>query len=415
MPKKWNHSDMSYPRRNRSLRGDFNIAAMWAGITAFVWYAFGAIPLHLAVASQLGLNAAQSSSWIFIVWFSGAVASITLSLYYRQPIPITWTIPGLVYLGTLSEFFTFSEMVGAGLMAGILILVLALLGAGRHIIQWLPLPVILGMFAGSILSYISRLVRATVDDFLIAGPTVFGYLLGRMINRQSVPPMGLAVLFGGVAVFLQQEGALPPISWIPPQIAMPAMTFSSSAFAAISLPLVVFAMGMGNVQGLGFLIAQGYAVPVNLVSVAVGLTCIVNPLFGGHPGTVARTGAAIVAGPDAGHFLGRYWASLIAAALTLTIALAAGTVTSLINILPRSFAVALAGLAVLGTFQDALVKAFGGALRFGALVAFAVAITPFNFLGINSAFWAIIAGLVASFLTERGELFEYWHERQGTI
>lgn len=406
---------MSHPGRKRSLRGDFNVAAMWAGVTAFVWYAFGAIPLHLAVASQLGLNAEQSSSWIFIVWFSGAVASIALSLYYRQPIPITWTIPGLVYLGTLSGFFTFSEMVGASLMAGILILALALLGAGRHIIQWLPLPIILGMFAGSILGYISRLVRATVDDFLIAGPTVLGFLFGRMINRQSVPPMGLAVLFGGVAVFFQQEGVLPPISWIPPQIGMPAMTFSSSAFIAISLPLVVFAMGMGNVQGLGFLIAQGYAVPVNPVSVAVGLTCIVNPLLGGHPGTVARTGAAIVAGPDAGHFLGRYWASLIAAALTLTIALAAGTVTSLINILPRSFAVALAGLAVLGTFQDALVKAFGGALRFGALVAFAVAITPFNFLGINSAFWAIIAGLVAAFLTERGELFEYWRERQGTI
>jgi hypothetical protein len=69
-------------------------AAAWAGITAFVWYAFGAVPLHLAVSGQLGLTTEQTSSWIFIVWFSGAVATIWLSLQFRQPIPITWTNPG---------------------------------------------------------------------------------------------------------------------------------------------------------------------------------------------------------------------------------------------------------------------------------------------------------------------------------
>jgi benzoate membrane transport protein len=396
-----------------SIFRDFNPAAFGAGITAFVWYAFGAIPLHLAIASQLGLNAAQSSSWIFIVWFSGAVSSIAITLCYRQPIPITWTVPGLIYLGTLAGHFTFPEMVGASLMAGVLILLLALLGVGARIIAWLPLPIILGMFAGSILGYIARMVKATVDDFFIAGPTVFGYLIGKMINRQSVPPMGLAVLFGGAAVFLAQEGALPPIEWIPPQFTFPGMRFSFSAFVAISLPLVLFAMGMGNVQGLGYLIAQGYRVPVNKVSVIVGVNSILNAFLGGHPATVARTGGAIMAGPDAGPLEGRYWASLTAATLTFILALAAGTVTSLVTILPRSYALALAGLAILSTFQDALVKSASGALRFGALVAFAVAITPFIVAGINSAFWAILAGLLASLLTEREELFEFWRTKDG--
>ncbi len=353
------------PEPRRSVLSDFHVASLWAGLTALVWYAFGAIPLHLAVASQLGLNAAQSSSWIFIVWFSGAVASVALSLYYRQPNPITWTVPGLIYLGTLSGHFTFPEMVGASLMAGVVILILGLIGAGERIIAWLPLPIILGMFAGSILGYISRMVRATVDDIAVAGPTVLGYLIGKMINRQSVPPLGLAVLFGAAAIFLQQEGTPPPVTWVPPAHTVPAMSFTLSAFVAISLPLVVFAMGMGNVQGLGYLISQGYPVPVNAVSVTVGLTCIVNPLLGGHPGTVARTGAAI-----------------------------------------------LASLAILGTFQDALVKAFSGTLRFSALAAFAVAITPFNFLGINSAFWAIAGGLLAALLTERVELLTYWRKEE---
>src|SRR5687768_3830996 len=110
-----------------SLR-DLNAAAVWAGLTAFIWYAFGTVPLQIAVSGQLGLTEAQSSSWIFIVWFSGSVASIALSLYFRQPIPITWTIPGLVYLGTLAGQFTFPELVGANLIAGGLVVLLGLFG-----------------------------------------------------------------------------------------------------------------------------------------------------------------------------------------------------------------------------------------------------------------------------------------------
>ena len=87
-------------------------AAAWAGITAFVWYAFGAVPLHIGVSEQLGLTTAQTSSWIFIVWISGAVSTTAASLYFRQPIPITWTIPGLVYLGTLAGRFSFAEARG---------------------------------------------------------------------------------------------------------------------------------------------------------------------------------------------------------------------------------------------------------------------------------------------------------------
>ena len=79
--------------RTMSYLRDFNMAAFWAGITGFVWYAFGTVPLLVAASHQLGLTTAQSSSWMFIVWFSGAIASIGLSLRYRQPIPITWTFP----------------------------------------------------------------------------------------------------------------------------------------------------------------------------------------------------------------------------------------------------------------------------------------------------------------------------------
>jgi benzoate membrane transport protein len=74
----------------------------------------------------------------------------------------------------------------------------------------------------------------------------------------------------------------------------------------------------------------------------------------------------------------------------------------------------VAGLAILSAFQDSLEKSFGGKLRFGALVGFVVAATPFAVLGITSAFWAIIAGLLASALVERRELLDLWRVPENT-
>lgn len=397
----------------KGLVKDFNTAALWAGLTAFVWYAFGAVPLHIGVSQQLGLTTAQTSSWIFIVWGSGAVASVVLSLYCRQPIPITWTIPGLIYLGTLAGQFTYAELVGANLMAGVLILVLGVIGVGSRIMKWLPLPIVMGMFGGSILGYLIRLISVTVDDVMIAGAAVAGYLFGRFLNNPRIPPVGLAVIIGGVAVAVAQRTAPEVVAWTLPTIGLAEMNFSPSAIVAVSLPMVVLAMGLGNVQGLGFLLAQGFKVPINTVSVVVGVNSIINAFMGGHPAIVARTGVAILASRDAGPLAGRYWANLIAATLTLSLALAAAPVASLLAILPKSYIFALAGLAILSSFQDALERAFGGDLRFGALIAFVIAATPFAFIGITSAFWAVVAGVIASLVAERGAMLKFWRGQQG--
>lgn len=391
---------------------EYSSAALWAGLTAFVWYAFGAVPLHIGVSGQLGLDTAQTSSWIFIVWFSGGVASIGASLYFRQPIPITWTIPGLVYLGTLAGRFSFEELAAANLVAGVLLLALGVAGVGGWIMRWLPLPIVMGMFAGSILEYVTRAVAAAAADVVVAGTTVGFYLLGRLVNDRRLPPVGLAVIGGAIAVALTGNSRVGSLEWTAPSIVVPGLDFSLSAVVAVSLPMVIMAMGLGNIQGLGFLMAQGYRVPVNAVSTLVGVGSIVNALFGGHAATVARTGAAILASPEAGPTKGRYWASVIAAMLTIVLALAATPVASLLNVLPRSYVVALAGVAIVSSLQDALEKSFSSKLRFGALVAFVVAATPFAVLGITSAFWAIIAGLLASLIAERRELVAQWIEPQ---
>lgn len=400
------------PLNLASLTRDFNAAALWAGVATFIWFASGMVPLQIAVSRQLGLGAAESSTWIFIVWASAAASSLALSLAYRQPIPITWTIPGLLYMGTLAGQYSFAELAGANLIAGLLIVALGLAGIGGRIMDWLPLPIVMGMFAGSILEYVVRMVKATAEDVLVGGATVAGYLIGRIIARPRVPPMALALAGGGMMILLTRDLGAQPIVWQLPEFIFPRIEFSFAGFIAVSLPMVVLSMVLGNVQGLGFLRAQGYRVPVTPVTVSVGLGSVVNALLGGCPAIVGRTAVAIVAAPEAGPPSSRYLASVTAALLTFVLALAASAVSSLLAIVPRQYVIALAGLAILSSLQEAFEKSFAGRLRFGALVAFAVAATPFSFAGISSAFWAVIAGFAVSALAERGEMRAYWRAAQ---
>ena len=402
-----------------SLRGlansylcDLNPSAVWAGITTFIWYAVGLVPVQIAVTGQFGLSAPEVSSWIFIIWFTGAVASIALSLVYRQPIPITSTIPGLIFLGSMAGLYNYPELIGASLMAGVLIVVLGMLGMGARILRVLPMPLAMGMLAGSVLGDVTHMVSATVQDAVVAGATVAGYAVGRLIRNPRIPPVGLALIGGGIAVLLAHRASPAPIAWALPSLVVPHMQFSASAFVAVSIPLVVLSMALGNVQGLGFLMAQGYKVSANKVTLVLGVNSIVNAFLGGHTAIVSRNGMPIMAGPEAGPVEGRYWANLIAAALTLLIALAAAPVALMLGILPSGYVVALAGLAILPSLQNALEKAFEARLRFGAVVALVVSATSFSFLGIGSGFWALIAALLASLVAEREDLMAHWRGKR---
>jgi benzoate membrane transport protein len=142
--------------------------------------------------------------------------------------------------------------------------------------------------------------------------------------------------------------------------------------------------------------------------VLVGLASVVNAVFGGHPASVARAGVAMLASPGAGPAQQRYLAVVVSALLTLALAFAALPLALALGALPKGYVVALAGVAILAALQDALERSFGGDMKFGALVALAVAATPFTALGIGSAFWALLCGLAASAAAERAQLAAFW-------
>ncbi len=389
---------------------EFNSAAFWAGVSTFIFFVFGALTVQISVVQQAGISDAQQSSWITITWLTSGVVTLPLCLYYRQPLSIGWTLPGLLYMGSLAGRFSLAEFATANAIAGLVIVAVGFAGYGSRIVHLIPMPILMAMFAASILVYVTRLVETTVDEPLIAGPMVAAYLGGRLLNNPRVPPVGLAVVAG--AIMIATLGELGPfeIDSGLPRLTVPGFEPSIEATLAISVPMIVLVLGLGNVQSLGFMISEGYRPPLNPVTSIIGLMTIVNAVFGGQPAAMARTGTAMVAGRDAGPLQARYWAAFVAFVPVLGVALGTGVVVAVIGVLPAAFILAMAGLAILGAFQDSIERAFAGSLRFGCVVAFAVTLSDFTAAGIPSAFWAILAGIGASFLLERKELLRFWRQ-----
>ena len=122
------------------------------------------------------------------------------------------------------------------------------------------MPLAMGMLGGSILGDVSRAVSATVGDVVVAGATVAGYLVGRTIRNQKIPPVTLALGAGGVAVFMTHNFG-PCRSHGRCRPGMPPMSFSLTSFFAVSLPMIVLSVGLGNAQGLGSCAARGTGPP----------------------------------------------------------------------------------------------------------------------------------------------------------
>jgi len=390
------------------VRHDFNSAAFWAGISALIFMVFGALTVQVSVIEQLGVPQRQATSWIVITWLTPFLVSVPFIIRYRQPLVIGWTLPGLVYMGSLAGRFSFEEIVGANLLAGLAILVLGRLRAGRRIMGLVPMPILMGMFAASILGFVTQMVEATAGAAALGGPMVAAYALGRWLAVPRIPPVGLAVVVGAVMVALLGDANVEALELAPPALALPGPTFSVEAVLTVSLPMVVLVLGLGNMQGLGYLAAQGYRVPADGVTMAVGAMSMVNALFGGHPASMTRVASAMAGGPGAGPLERRYWAALVAVTGALGVVLATGLIVAAVSLLPSAYVTVVAGLAILASFEDAMVRAFSGPLRTGSTVAFGVGLSSLLAAGIPAAFWALVAGVVASLLLERDELLTSW-------
>ncbi|MFN8895549.1 MAG: benzoate/H(+) symporter BenE family transporter, partial [Betaproteobacteria bacterium] len=196
--------------------------------------------------------------------------------------------------------------------------------------------------------------------------------------------------FGGI------DGALAT-----PVFTMPA--FSLAALVGVALPLFVVTMASQNLPGVAAQRAAGYAVPVSPAVATTGLATLVLAPFGAYALNLAALTAAICMGREAAEDPARrWWASAAAGVFYGVVGLLGGAGVALLAAFPAALVLAVAGLALLSTIGSALATATRDeAEREAALVTFVVTASGMALLGIGSAFWGLVAGVLVRLALRR--------------
>ena len=382
------------PRGRRAL--DYN--SMTNGLVAAIFAATGPLAIILAVANSAGLQNTIVNSWVFAAFFIGGVFTVLLSLAYRQPIAIAWTMPGAALLISALDHMSFSQAVGAFLVAGLFIFFLGLSGVVSWVMEKFPTDVVMAMVAGVFLPFALNLIHGLQEVPVIAGVSIVAFLIltiFRSVGR-FCPPMFGALLMGMLVAVLSGDGPVisPELSWIATPILI-RPEFTISAMIELVVPLVISVLAVQNIQGVSVLTAAGYRPPINVLTVVCGYGSFIMGIFGSVPTCLTGPANAILvsSGQKGTHFVG----AILFGALFACIGLLAPVLTEVATSMTPYFIMVLGGLAMLPVLSMAFKEAFSalnGSSReaIPPLITFVVTISNFSLLNIAAPFWAILIG-----------------------
>lgn len=379
----------------------FNIKNITAALIATVFSLAGPVILLIKVANEAHLTNQQTGSWLMMIYLVSGILMVTLSLYYRQPIAIAFSLPGIVVIGGLLKVFSLEQMVAGYLVGGAIVLFLGVTGLIKKVIKYLPVPIIMGMIAGALFSYATGIITSIQKDPLGAGLTLAAFLVGGLLFKK-LPPQVLALVVGIiVSIFIMKSKiSTKAMGFYAPMFFKP--NFSFAAIVSISIPLVMMELA-DFLKGYGILRANQFDPPVNSMITSTGLLTMVASFFLAHTITVAGPVTAITSCEDAGPQQHRWVGAFLKGVIQILVALLGGILVPFLRALPSTVAGVLAGIAMLSLFLGAFEVAFGKDSKFkvGAFTAFIVAYSNITIYSIGSPVWALIIGVIVSLIFER--------------
>lgn len=387
----------------RDIARDLGPQEIGNGLVALLFSASGPIAVILAAAASGNLTPEQTSSWIFGAFLGNGLLTLFLTWFYRSPQAYFWTIPGTIIVGDALTRLTFSEVIGAYMVTGVLVFLLGWSGLIGRVMAWLPATIVMAMVAGIFLRFGLELVYAIIDAPLIALPMFLVFILLTALPRAAAvaPPVAVAAVVGTVMVLLLGElspGALDNGIVASPLITAP--TFSFAAMAELVIPLTITVVIVQNGQGIAVLRAAGHRPGVNLAAAASGLWSIPVGLLGTTSTCLTGpTNALIVSGPRKER---HYTAAMVTAVGAILVGLVSPAFVGFMLAMPASFIAALAGVAMLIPLRNAFLAGFKGSFSTGALVCFLITVSELTLLGITAPFWGLVFGGVVGWLLDRG-------------
>jgi benzoate membrane transport protein len=389
------------------------------GLAAWLLAATGPVALVLGIGLEGGMSARELGSYIFIGFFVGGLMTIVLSVIYRSPMIHAWTIPGSAIAGlALLKGIPYTDIVGAYLVVGAIMLVLGITGGFGWLMRHTPVPLVMAMIAGVFLKFGLWVVLAfesTTWIALAATAAFIGITLRPGVARNFPPILGALVAATVVAVATGQFQLKEPITRIIVEPVFFVPTFSTTALLDLVLPLLISVLALQNAQGIVILRQGGHNPPPNTITFACGAGSIAYGLFGCVNACLTAPASALVmsSGNPRHQWIGACWWAVLA----MTYGVFAPVVTALALAVPKTMLFVIGGLAMMRVLQQSFVQGFGSKFTMGATVTFVVTVTDLipgynaSLLGIGAPFWGLVFGMAVSLLLERGDFVTEENDR----
>lgn len=384
----------------RDFKKAVNAGTVSGALVALAFAYTGPAILAFQAGQNAGFTQAQTLSWVSTVYIAGGLLSFFLGLYYKMPIVGAWSIPGVAMVGMAISGYSFNEAAGAFLVAGILVFLLGITGWVKKIMDWIPLPIVMGMIAGVFMKYGTGIVLNAKADIVVGAVCICAFLITPMITKKIPPVLG-SLVFGILAAVVrgQFHFEVSDYGLAGPMFVVPVL--NPGTIMSVSIPLAVLVIGAENAQAIGVLKGAGYQVPVNGMTIASGIGGIVTSFFGGHNANIAGPMTAIIAADGNGPKEYRYGGAVLNGIGLIIFGVLASYALGIVAGLPSALVSLLAGLAMINILINALKDAFGtGLYKTGAFAAFIIGMSGITILGIGSAFWALVGGVAVGVLAD---------------
>ncbi|RBI59664.1 benzoate transporter [halophilic archaeon] len=387
-----------------------------SGLTAAIFGCTGPALIILQAAKKGGLTNSQAISWLFGIYVLGGVLTLTMALYYKQPIMGAWTIPGAVMVGLVLSNFNLAQAAGAYFVSGLLVLLVGISGTFRQIVDYLPKPIVMGMIAGVLIGFTIDIINSVTEAPFIAGLGFVGYLVCyRYLPK--IPGIIGAIVIGTIAAVWKGATAFSEVSIHLAQPVIVVPIFSIESIITIALPLTIMVIGAENMQAIGVLQAEEYDPPINSMLIFSGIGGIVASFVGGHNANIAGPMTAVTSSEESGYPKeGRYVASVIGGLLFGGFGFIAAAATSIVDAIPGSLISVLAGVAMISVLISAFEESWveSDQYRYGTFFALIIGLAGVSLFDIGTPFWSLIGGVAISLIVEPYD-WEFFESSTETI
>jgi MFS superfamily sulfate permease-like transporter len=337
----------------------------------------------------------------FGVLFAFAIAMIACGAYYKTPIPVQpMKAIAAVAIAQVAQTAVVTPMAvyAAGLVTGVIWLVLGLTGAATRITNIVPRPVLRGIILGLGLSFMLQGIKMMASHWLLGAIGLSGTLL--LLGNRRFPVMFLLLVFGVICGAVLNPQALHALSNSSLQIRMPHFVLHNLSwhdfligFVLLSLPQLPLTLGNAimAIRDENNRLFPEHPVTDKGLATSTGLMNIVGSAIGGVPmchGAGGMAGHAAFGARTGG-------ALIILGSLLLVLAIFfSGAINALFLLFP---------VAILGV----ILFLAGAQLALGAWESSQDKVERFvTLLTVAFAMWdvgiAFVVGIVAAYLGKRG-------------